>query len=206
MRTTFRARWGIAFAAVAAVAGGCLSSSLAPEIADRAAPTAASIPVSEPPSADDPVGPTDRSAEAESVTDYTGRPCLYRDEVEHRRGIVNGILIHVRRQNAAIDLNSAEETLWSAVAEAMPGIRFLLLGTERYLDWILGISPPEEGAGFHRFEILTFQTMMDGLEGFVSAEETGDPEAWAASDAKWTRSLSFFQAGSRWLVGMADRC
>lgn len=160
----------------------------------------------EPPSADEPQEPTGAAAVTESITDYTGRPCLYRDEIEHRRGIVNGILIHVRRQNASVDLESPEEILWPSVAEAMPGIRFLLLGTENYLDWVLEISPPEEGAGFHRFEILTFQTMMESLEGYVGAEEARDAEAWAASDAKWTRSLSFFQAGSRWLVGVADRC
>ncbi len=150
-------------------------------------------------------GPTGGSAVTETISDYGGRPCLYRDEVEHRRGIVNGILIHVRRQNASLDLDSSEENLWTSVAEAMPGIRFLLLATDNYLDWIPGVSPPDEGSDFHRFEILTFQTMMDSLERFLDAEESRDAAAWVAGDERWTRSLSFFQAGTRWLVGMADR-
>ncbi|MFQ5946021.1 MAG: hypothetical protein ACE5NC_07190 [Anaerolineae bacterium] len=206
MGSTVRAHWGICIAAGALLAGGCLSSSPAPA-SENPAPAAAAAPeTSEPPPAGEPEGPTGAVAVTESLTDYAGRPCLYRDEMEHRRGIVNGILIHVRRQNAALDLDSPGEILWPSVAEAMPGIRFMLLATENYLDWVQEISPPEVGADFHRFEILTFQTMMESLEGYVGAEEAGDAEAWAASDAAWTRSLSFFQAGTRWLVAMADRC
>ena len=206
MGSTFRARLCIGVAAGAILAGGCLSSPPATEPGSQAPPEAPSAATAEPPSTDEPQQQTEADDLALPITNYSGRPCLYRDEIEHRRGIVNGIIIHVRRQNASVDLESPQEILWPSVAEAMPGIRFLLLGTENYLDWVLEITPPEEGEGFHRFEILTFQTMMDSLQGFAGAEEAADAEAWAASNAKWTRSLSFFQAGSRWLVGMADRC